>query len=77
MTRFIDGLDTRPESPRPTPAEVNAILEEARMMRSRAFGQAFRSLGNGIGAMLRAIGETRGPVTLMVDIISPRGPARG
>ncbi|MEO1275760.1 MAG: hypothetical protein AAFV96_10330 [Pseudomonadota bacterium] len=77
MTRFIDGLDSRPESPRPTPAEVNAIIEEACMLRSRAYGEAFRRLREGTGAMLRAIGETRGPVTLMVDLLSPRGPARG
>ncbi|MEL6766414.1 MAG: hypothetical protein AAFP17_04485 [Pseudomonadota bacterium] len=77
MTRFIDGLDSRPESPRPTPAEVNAIIEEARVLRSRAYAEAFGSLREGLGRMLRAIGETRGPVTLMLDLLSPRGSARG
>ncbi|MEM8761974.1 MAG: hypothetical protein AAGE83_16885 [Pseudomonadota bacterium] len=82
MTRYIDDLDHGSGRPAPTPTEVNAIIEEARVMRSRAYGEAFawlgRAVGAGFGALLRPAGRrTRGPITLLLDLMRSRGAARG
>ncbi|MEM7497082.1 MAG: hypothetical protein AAF371_03700 [Pseudomonadota bacterium] len=52
MTRFIDDLENRPGTRSPTPAEVDAIIAEARVLRSRAFASAFSGV---LSALSRAV----------------------